>query len=427
MEIGAIVIIILVVINVVAFASAVWVSYDTWGKEGRRDWTTPMMGLFFIPLCLIIAVGWPIAKLRDYRKERKRKELIEESKKFHFQKFAFRLKGLPFTPSSNEVIFVENGYNERFNNLIQRNLEFIQDCFDKNEFAKPHFIYLPNLAERLLQEKQAVNYLAPYSEDNYLFDDLSLRSSILLDYMLVPENRSKIVPCFARYRGEESGNLLFECIGFDPEEDIDEKKFFQALCSAFSYYPKPMGRAYQKVKPKEGVGADERFEKDSKQLISEVEERIYKLRKMGISQWALEQLVRPKMRLSKLVITKDYRIFLPDYHDMEIKMEPINKAVYLLFLRHPDGIIFKHLPDYRKELAEIYQMIKPLGLNDRVIRSIEDVTNPCLNSINEKCARIRGAFISQFDDSLARHYYIYGVRGEAKKISLPRDLVVWEE
>jgi hypothetical protein len=111
---------------------------------------------------------------------------------------------------------------------------------------------------------------------------------------------------------------------------------------------------------------------------------------------------------------------------MEIKMEPINKAVYLLFLRHPEGIIFKHLPDHRKELAEIYQKIKPFGLNERAIKSIEDVTNPFLNSINEKCARIRGAFISQFDENLAKHYYIFGERGEAKKIGLPHDLVVWE-
>jgi hypothetical protein len=54
------------------------------------------------------------------------------------------------------------------------------------------------------------------------------------------------------------------------------------------------------------------------------------------------------------------------------------------------------------------------------------VTNPLLNSINEKCARIRGAFVGRFDDHLTRHYYIDGLRDEAKKIALPRDLVVWE-
>ena len=107
-------------------------------------------------------------------------------------------------------------------------------------------------------------------------------------------------------------------------------------------------------------------------------------------------------------------------------MEPLVKSVFLLFLNHPEGILFKHLPDYREELTSIYVKLKPLGLSDRTIRSIEDVTNPLLNSINEKCARIRGAFVGQFDDHMARHYYVDGLRGEVKKISLPRELVAWE-
>ena len=60
------------------------------------------------------------------------------------------------------------------------------------------------------------------------------------------------------------------------------------------------------------------------------------------------------------------------------------------------------------------------------MRSIEDVTNPTLNSINEKCARIRGAFVGQFDDHVAKSYYIDGRRGEPKKITLSRDLIIWE-
>ena len=161
-------------------------------------------------------------------------------------------------------------------------------------------------------------------------------------------------------------------------------------------------------------------------MIEEVKERIAKLRQRGISQYILEQLIHPDDRLSRLIITKDFRLLLPDYNNLEIKIEPLAKAVYLLFLNHPEGILFKHLPDYREELAKIYVKLKPYGMSDRGIQSIEDVTNPLLNSINEKCARIRGAFLSQFDDHMARHYYIDGLRGEAKKISLPRELVIWE-
>ena len=91
-----------------------------------------------------------------------------------------------------------------------------------------------------------------------------------------------------------------------------------------------------------------------------------------------------------------------------------------------EGIVFKELADYREELLKVYKSLKPMGLSKRTIQSIEDVTNPLMNSINEKCARIRAAFVKEFDESLAKNYYIIGERGEAKRITLPRDLVVWE-
>ena len=138
-----------------------------------------------------------------------------------------------------------------------------------------------------------------------------------------------------------------------------------------------------------------------------------------------EEKLKNQIVLSKLTIKKDCTIMLSDY-SKEIKMEPIVKAVYLLYLNHPEGIAFKCLPDYRKELADIYQKIKPFGLTERAIRSIEDVTNPLLNSINEKCSRIRAIFQEGVDASLLDQYIIIGKSGEAKRIALPRELVVWE-
>jgi len=136
--------------------------------------------------------------------------------------------------------------------------------------------------------------------------------------------------------------------------------------------------------------------------------------------------LKNQVKLSRLTITKDYSIILSDYSNKEIKMEPLVKAVYLLYLRHPEGIAFKQLPDYRQELIDIYNDLRPLGLNQRSLQSIEDVTNPLLNSINEKCSRIRAAFLAEVDASLADQYYIVGKSGEQKRITLPRDLVIWE-
>ena len=76
---------------------------------------------------------------------------------------------------------------------------------------------------------------------------------------------------------------------------------------------------------------------------------------------------------------------------------------------------------------DIYKKVKgPFFNTESAKRSVEDVTDPLKNSINENCSRIRESFVSQFEEYLAHFYYVDGDRGEAKKISLPRDLVVWE-
>lgn len=161
-------------------------------------------------------------------------------------------------------------------------------------------------------------------------------------------------------------------------------------------------------------------------LVDEVKERIRKLKDYGMSEKELTSLLETEQPLLKLTISRNYRLFLGEQR-VEIRMEPLVKAVYLLFLRHPEGIIFKDLPDYRQELTKIYSDVRPWGLTDRAIQSIEDVTNPLLNSINEKCARIKKTFLNVIGSDMAEHYYIKGTRCEPKGIALPRDLVVWEQ
>lgn len=160
-------------------------------------------------------------------------------------------------------------------------------------------------------------------------------------------------------------------------------------------------------------------------LLEEVKEKLKLLRKYGMSENEILSCLHGEQSLIPVIISKNYRIFLGDER-REVQLEPLVKSLYLLFLRHPEGIIFKDLPDYRQELADIYNKVRPWGLTNRALHSIEDVTNPMLNSINEKCAKVKKVFVAMLDSSIAEQYYIKGMRGEAKKIALPRGLVVWE-
>lgn len=164
-------------------------------------------------------------------------------------------------------------------------------------------------------------------------------------------------------------------------------------------------------------------------IFREVLDRLYSGQVCEKTLWRLgfhENKLKNQVKLSRLTITKDYSITLSDYNNKEVKMEPLVKAIYLLYLNHSEGIAFKTLPSYRDELTQFYSKLRPFGLNNQAIKSIEDVTNPLLNSINEKCSRIRAAFMAEMDASLVDQYIIKGKSGEAKSISLPRELVVWE-
>ena len=160
-------------------------------------------------------------------------------------------------------------------------------------------------------------------------------------------------------------------------------------------------------------------------LLKEVKEKVQMLKDYGMSEKEIISHLHSVQSLVPLIISRNYRIFLGKERK-EVHMEPLVKSLYLLFLQHPEGIIFKDLPDHRQELANIYNKVRPWGLTDRAMQSIEDVTNPMLNSINEKCTKIKKVFETMLDSSIAEHYYIKGTRGKVKRIALPRDLVAWE-
>jgi len=161
-------------------------------------------------------------------------------------------------------------------------------------------------------------------------------------------------------------------------------------------------------------------------LLDEIKENVRKLKAYGVNDADIVSVMDDEDFFPQLVVTEDYKIVLTNGVNSEVKMEPLVKAVYLLFLSHPEGIVLKCLPDYRKELTLLYLLLRPNGMTNRVKQSIEDVTNPTLNSINEKCARIRKAFSNILPRNIARYYSISGKRGEPKKIDLVRANVIWE-
>jgi hypothetical protein len=145
-----------------------------------------------------------------------------------------------------------------------------------------------------------------------------------------------------------------------------------------------------------------------------------------------------KAKLSRLLITKDYRFLLVDLGNKEIELQPVHKAVYLLFLAHPEGVEFKRLGEYREELTRYYMQTAKMMDKAKIMEGVDHLVNPLDNAINEKCSRIKKVFLEMMDEYMASYYIISGhtqkhIAGSSriwyerlKVITLPRELVVSE-
>lgn len=162
---------------------------------------------------------------------------------------------------------------------------------------------------------------------------------------------------------------------------------------------------------------------EEQQLIRDIQRNLDLLRAHGISESVFEKLFAPAVKPSRMRILKNGTILLPDYNNTVIDMIPLDKVLYLLLLRHPEGIYQKDLSDHIDEMKELYCRINNSFLPNRALAGILNLASPLSNSCNEKISRIRKVFQSHFQPAIAAFYTITGGRNEPKRIALDPSLV----
>lgn len=377
----------------------------------------------------------------DARKAAQRKKFQEEAGKFTLTKrqpeFVWKnppvyiyvqKEDLTFLPSEKEVIYYEKNYSEELNDIISSHYDEL--C----QMARKHnreLIYLPeyNKSQEGHNLEAEVSYLNPHHTGRMEVPSGFITYQDILTAFHINDNISG--PCLVRCMSHDEQDETFRfsvCHLESTDYEAFVKEFSEYLHSTqgpVTMYHLMSDKEYEEYMSQ--FTADERFDSDVRRMADEIRSRIMELESRGMSSLVIRKLIGDVPdKPGRLLVDKHFRIFLPDYNDMEIDLAPLQKTVFILFLRHPEGIYFKELDDYRGELFDIYSSITGRSDTKAIMQSIEKLTDPYDNSINEKCARIKMAFTSKFNDEIARWYYIDGKKGEKKTILLPRSQVTWE-
>jgi len=119
------------------------------------------------------------------------------------------------------------------------------------------------------------------------------------------------------------------------------------------------------------------------------------------------------------------RIHLTDLGNLEIRMTPLEKTVYLFFLNHPEGVEFSYMPDHYREIRGIYGQVS----NSGVLALLENRAHAlCANQddcLSQVISRIRNKFLAALGEEMAQPYLISGEPGQKRSISLDRSLVTF--
>lgn len=321
------------------------------------------------------------------------------------------------------AIYYEQAYHNEINKYIRANYD---DMFFRFSDDGIVFVYLPHFLENLDEYIQynfpdtVCKAVVDYSAEDFYRD---ITENII---EIPPTGRPMLLVSKAdNMSNQEDDTAEFLCYDLDY---ADDHQFGYAIRHYLPPYRVRHGNNSEisdsEVGEEDGLYGFDADKTGIELLSREFLDIVDKLYAKG----AFEALIQKLLSLStpkpsRLLVTEDFRLLLPDYNNREVKIPELHKAVYFLFLRHVDGIRFKELCDFRDELYDIYCLVSSRENVERMARSIDNIVDCHSNSINEKCSRIKGAFEVQITPVVARQYYIDGHAGEPKRIALDRSLV----
>lgn len=120
-----------------------------------------------------------------------------------------------------------------------------------------------------------------------------------------------------------------------------------------------------------------------------------------------------------------HHIHLPFLAGKQVPLTPLERAVYLVFLSHPEGIKMNEMAGHRTELANWVHQLSNSDNRQLIEASIHELCQPESNSMSEKMARIKKKFTDILGEQVAQTYIISGPNGGLKKIAIDRQAVKW--
>ena len=121
-----------------------------------------------------------------------------------------------------------------------------------------------------------------------------------------------------------------------------------------------------------------------------------------------------------------HKMYLTDLGDLQVNLNPKERALYLVYINHPTGIKRSELIDFHSELKQYYAFFSNKWDNNQIDEAVDLLTDALDQNFMQVLSRIRRKFKDAVGEEQYKSYSIESLEG-TYRIVLERELVSYDE
>lgn len=154
------------------------------------------------------------------------------------------------------------------------------------------------------------------------------------------------------------------------------------------------------------LGGGLMMDEDAASIVAQIKTLLRQLKRKGATDKEIDSLLADEEKPGRVYVDSTGLLVLPDAKDIKIRLTPMERTLYILFLRYPDGINADELWRYWDELCDIYGSQTVYDDLDLIEDAVESICDEEKVSWYTNVSRIKRKITDKLGRRAAEQYII---------------------
>lgn len=154
------------------------------------------------------------------------------------------------------------------------------------------------------------------------------------------------------------------------------------------------------------MGGGLMMDEDAASIVAQIKSLLRQLKTKGATDKEIDSLLAEEDKPGRAYIDSKGQLVLPDAGEVKIKLTPMERTLYILFLKYPEGINADELWRYWDELCDIYGSQTVYDDTDLIEDAVEGICDEDKVTWYTNVSRIKKKVSDKLGKRAAEQYII---------------------